>query len=266
MTDLELRQHVSAWHHGRFDDGVAPDRLRGAVLAIPEAAAEPRGPVAHPRRLGRPLILLVAAALLIGALGGAMAIGRLIAVPKPDEVPVNFAGLNPCEVLGFRPTLGEERYRGSLELSDQLEHTTKVTSREFAAIRSGEQLRTVAPPGRCDYAGPDRSRDSAPSSVAYRGFTIEFRVQETRLEEALEIVQLYPVGTQPPTEVEPIGRARVWQACRIRSPQDGLGCDLLFVSADPYFFVIWDHSFGHPEPEPLREIAASVMEVLGGSR
>jgi hypothetical protein len=58
----------------------------------------------------------------------------------------------------------------------------------------------------------------------------------------------------------------VWQACRIRSPQDGLGCDLLFVSADPYFFVIWDHSFSHPEPEPLREIAASVMEVLGGSR
>ena len=85
MTDLELRQHVSAWHHGRFDDGVAPDRLRGAVLAIPEAAAEPRGAVTDPRRLSRPLILLVAAALLIGALGGAMALGRLITVPKPDE-------------------------------------------------------------------------------------------------------------------------------------------------------------------------------------
>ena len=265
MTEIELRRRLASWHHDRFDGLEAPDRLRGAVLAMPGTSAKPRGPVADPRRLSRPLILLVAAALVIGAMGGAMAIGRLIAVPTPDEVPVDFAGLNPCEVLGFRLTVAEERYRGSLELSDQLEHTSKVTSREFAALRRGEQLRAVAPPGRCDYASADQRRDTAPSRVAYRGFTIEFRAQQTTLDEALEIVRQYAVVPQTPTEVAPIGRARVWQTCRARSPQDGFDCDLLFVSADPYFFVISDRSFGDVDAEPLREIAASVVAVLGGA-
>lgn len=261
MTDVELQRRVSAWHHGRFDDVVAPDGLVGAVMAIPASAPELRGPMPGPRGLTRPLVLLVAAALLMGALGGAIALGRMIWMPDTAPVPVDFATLNPCEVLGFRPTVGQERHRGSLELSDQLEHTTKVTSREFAAIRRGEQLRAVAPPGRCDYSPERRNTDP----FAYREFAIEFRAQETTLDEALEIIGQRAVAPQTPTELAPIGRARVWQSCWGRSPQDGLDCNLLFVFADPYFFVITDKSIGDVEAEPLREIAASVMEVLGGS-
>lgn len=255
MTDRKLQQRLGAWHHGRFDDSVAPDRLRGAVLAIPEAGAEPRGPVAEPTRLSRPLILLVAAALAISVIGGAMALGRQTWMPDADPVPVDFATLNPCEVLGFGPTIGGERYRGSLELSDRLEHTARITSREFAAIRSGEALPQVAPRGSCGYHGDDTA------------LTIEFRAQETTHAEALEIVRdpRYALVPQTPSEVAPIGRATAWQACRAALP-DGFDCNILFVSAEPYFFVITDRSLADSDVDAMRQVAARVLEVLAGAR
>ena len=261
MTDLDVPRRTSAWHHRRFDRLVAPDALRATVLDIPATTARTRGHVADPRRVSRPLQLLLAAALIVAAMGGAMAIGRLIAVPTPDEVPVNFAGLNPCDVLGFRPSLMDEPFRGTSELSGDLEHSGVVTSREFAAIRRGEPLRTAGPAGRCDYASADRIRNA--SALRYRGFVVEFRSQETTLAEAREIVG-DPRYVTPPTDVAGIGDAVLW--CRSRSAASS-HCEILFVSAEPYFFVVSVGSTPDDEaPIPLRTIAASVLEALRNTR
>jgi hypothetical protein len=235
MNDLKLRQQLSDWHRDRFDADVAPERLRDAVLAMPETESVLRGRAPERTRLGRPMILLVAAALLVSAVGGALALGS-------RATPRDFSTMNVCDVLGSESngTFAPAEYG----------YSEMVTSRELAATRRGEALRTVAPGGSCRYTDP--------SGIVF----VEFRSQETTREEAAEIVSdgRYATGFN---ERPSIQGAAVWQVCALSAvpgrneTSGGRNCGHALVSAEPYFFGI---SMYDPA------VIARVLDVLSGTR
>lgn len=262
MTDGKLHQRLEAWHHSRFDDPVAPDGLRDAILAIPGADAELRGLAAEPARLSRPLILLVAAALLVSAVGAGLALGGLVGPTlEVDNVRTDFSDMNACEVLGFSPSgLGQGDYRGRLGTSSGAENTTMVTSGEIEAIRRGEAVPVVGPRGSCDYWGPDG------------GFGVAFRPEETTQIDALEIIRHGP-GLKGDREQPSIDGATVWHVCISDETEPGCGVYSLFVSAEPYFFRITDYPAPGDTTDAetaasgyLRDVAERVLEVLTSAR
>jgi hypothetical protein len=185
-----------------------------------------------------------------------MAIGRLIAVPRPDEVPVDLSAVSPCEVIRVEAKLGMMgSITGSPRLPSTSDHSVPVTTREFATIKGGGQLPLVSPRGSCNYVGEAGT------------LAVSFRAQWTTPDEAPEIIgrasfETYGI-TPAPRALPPVDGAAVWEACPHFRPRPN--CSTWFILDEPYFFVI-EQRTGEFDAGLMRAFAVEVLEALRSAR
>ena len=198
MTHRLLDERLRRWHRAEAESSVLPPTLRTIVDQVVDA-----GPTSHRARVSRPLIVILAASLLLTLELGAIAIGSQI-LRLDRSLDLDPRTLDPCLVLPgpWLPTTGEPNRH------------------------SGPQIVGGA---ACAYGWDDG-----------RNVHLQLRAVSTGADEAAVLAaRLFTADDGDDAIPLVVDGYSAWLGRTVWSSADERACAAMAVSASDVFFVVW---------------------------